>query len=193
MITKLAIIDLDGVIVNNKRREQLARDVAQGLQSETWKKVFWENLFNPAFVALDEPIEGAAEGILLLEEKNFIIIYLTSRPETMRGATEAWLEQHQLQGANDGRAWRQLVMKDYETERWIKTDEWKAKKVHWLHTTILPEKTLFIDDQAENRAKVQGLIIAQEKKVLTCDSLRTVRMIYSKIKQSREEEAFNAS
>ncbi len=84
---KVAFIDLDGVLANSTARFELAR--ATG-------KIDWNIAFAPEHVALDVLIEGTPQIIEWLHKKGYTIIFLTSRPEAMREATNAWIAQHVL-------------------------------------------------------------------------------------------------
>lgn len=154
---KLAIIDLDGVVANNDARMSIARDSCAGLTGKAWSDAFWGTLFKPELVELDEPIPGAKEALCALEYAGFTVNFLTSRPETMRIATEIWLEKHGLFGLPDSAPFRTVYMKDFETDRYTRTDEWKAHQVHKLVSVVMPDVLLFIDNEIKNRMMVQGL------------------------------------
>lgn len=141
---KLAIIDLDGVIVNNDARFECAK-AATG-------KIDWNIAFDPALVSLDIPVPGTKEALDFLESKGFIVCFLTSRPEHMRKATMDWLREYHF-GAN----YRELFMKDYAVDRYTKTVDWKVRMVATsLHVKFYSE-VLFIDDEEVNRAAVEAL------------------------------------
>lgn len=166
-MTKLAIIDLDGVVVNNAVRAHKAREAACKHVDNVseFNDVFWATMFDPALVELDEPVFGSVEMLILLEEAGFAVLYLTSRPLTMRDATLLWLAKYGLMFGRD------VIMKDFETDRYTRTDEWKAKQVHNIVTTCQPDFVFFVDDESKNRYKVQGLRLFNERSWLITDSL----------------------
>ncbi|SRR6266567_34563 len=137
----LAIIDLDGVIASNT--ERFARATFYG-------SIDWSVAFNPALVDLDTLIAGADLAVARLEKQlSYTVIFLTSRPETMREATEAWLAQHDLDGY-------ELVMKQMD-KQFTKTVHWKADEVRRMARLSGVESVLFIDDEANNRYAVEAL------------------------------------
>jgi ribonucleotide monophosphatase NagD (HAD superfamily) len=80
-MTSLAIIDLDGVIAENTERFARATKPSGGID--------WSVAFDPTLVVLDTLIAGADQAVTRLENKHgYAVIFLTSRPETMREATE---------------------------------------------------------------------------------------------------------
>ena len=182
MTTKRAIIDLDGVVADNSVRmaraeqrrawyrqhggaclaEALAiphqqASVQQGFEA-LLENLYWQTAFTPALVALDTLIPGADEAIVALEARDFQIIYLTSRPEALRVATQAWLHDAHLFGP-------QLVMKPPAAQD-VKTTAWKALMVQMLATWTWAEDLLYIDDEPANLAELL-------KHAAPCARLRT--------------------
>jgi len=167
---KLLICDLDGVVVKNEARFHRASENAAGLTGRAWADAFWGTMFTPELVALDRLIPGSDDALDLLQEAGFTIVFLTSRPHTMRDATVAWLSTQGVLIPG-----RELIMKnvDEETERYRRTDEWKALCVHKLVAELIPDFVLFIDDEPKNRDKVSGLLVytAHPTSWLLTDSL----------------------
>src|SRR5450755_3432696 len=99
-MSKIAFIDLDGVVANSDLRFAQAEQTAnakyqQEVYSSAWTDLYWRTVFEPTNVQLDTPIEGAYDALNKIEE-NYEVHFLTSRPEYMRRATQAWLKQHRL-------------------------------------------------------------------------------------------------
>ncbi len=135
-MTKLCVVDLDGVVANVDARfaeaeeakaeylDSTARnDLSSGFKHD-WNVVkreatdlYWRTVFNPDLVSLDTLIDGANEAIVRIEE-DYQVVYLTSRPETMRAATFEWLLNSRLSGPK-------LVMKP-SAFQYTKTVIWKA-------------------------------------------------------------------
>lgn len=142
---KLAIIDLDGICANSNNREKQARQVA------TDGPEFWQAFLNPDFVPLDIPIAGAKEALFELERQGYQIVFLSSRPEAMREATEKWLLQHGFSSPK-----RRLVMKP-KSAQFKKTPVWKASQVKALAEEFNATDILFVDDEPTNVKAVLAL------------------------------------
>jgi hypothetical protein len=89
MTTRLAIVDLDGVVADNDARFARARANGDGRKGAEGP-VDWSIAFDPDLVSLDGLIMGADQAVKSLEQR-CTIIYLTSRPESIREATQTWL------------------------------------------------------------------------------------------------------
>ena len=97
--SKLALIDLDGVIIDATARFARAEEIRQAHLSPTSREAnecYWREALDPAYTHLDTLIEGADEHLASLRREGFRIIYLSSRPESMRDATLKWLLEHHL-------------------------------------------------------------------------------------------------
>lgn len=136
----IAIIDLDGVVANNT--ERFARASTNG-------RIDWKVAFDPALVPLDTLIEGADLAVKRLEQQHYTIVFLTSRPEKMREATETWLAQHDLDGY-------ELIMKSLDMQ-FVKTVRWKADEVQAISQLRMADTILFVDDEEANREAVAAL------------------------------------
>lgn len=150
----LVIIDLDGVLVDSSERFAKAEEAKQqalALNTEMRQaiKEYWRVAFTPDLVSLDTLIEGADKAVKNLESHAYTVVFMTSRPESMREATQAWLDQHDLTGY-------ELVMKPAK-EQFTKTVEWKAKEVRWMANLPDVLSLVFIDDERVNREAVAAL------------------------------------
>lgn len=140
-MVKLAVVDLDGVVANNAER------FARATKPDS--TINWKIAFTPELVALDTLIPGADKAVKNLEKHGYIPIFLTSRPESMREATQTWLDQHDLDGY-------ELAMKPANMQ-FVKTFKWKADEVARMASLPVVESALFIDDEANNVAAVEAL------------------------------------
>ena len=114
----IAIVDIDGVIAKSDERFSRATDSSG--------RVNWKIAFDPTLVALDTLLPGAKEAVKHLEQQGHTVRFLTSRPESMRAATEIWLAQYGLQAYK-------LLMKPGSAQ-FIKTIIWKANTVQQIAT-----------------------------------------------------------
>jgi len=98
--SKLALIDLDGVVIDATARFARAEEIRVIHLTELGDKEandrYWREALNPAYTHMDTLIEGADEHLASLRREGFRIIYLSSRPESMRDATLKWLLEHHL-------------------------------------------------------------------------------------------------
>lgn len=162
---KLAIIDLDGVVANVDARFQAAE-----LAKEQWlmarqqglpyandrvtersaTDVYWRAVFDPAQVQLDTPIEGAADSMAVLAKREYEVIMMTSRPESMREVTRRWLFDQDIPLGIP------LVMKS-SAFQYVKTVVWKAGMIQHLAAfygameAAFIGEVLVVDDEAANR------------------------------------------
>jgi len=140
----LAIIDLDGVVADSTERFKRA--------TRPDGSIDWPTAFNPDLVALDVPIDGAEVAMKRLEQRGYTIVFLTSRPESMRDATQAWLDVHGLD-------YHDLVMKP-RSAQFIKTVRWKAAEVRRMVALAgrsAADSVLFIDDEELHRDAARAL------------------------------------
>jgi len=179
IMTQLAIIDLDGVIADNTKRFEKAEEAKQAFLAECraepividddrFKRakeatnLYWQTVFTPDLVALDTLIEGAGEAIEMIE-KQYDVIYLTSRPETMRLATHEWLWHYSLSGPR-------LIMKP-PAAQYVKTVTWKALTIQMLVSLFEASEVLIVDDEGANLAELQKYDISNMR---LCSSLAEV-------------------
>jgi beta-phosphoglucomutase-like phosphatase (HAD superfamily) len=145
-IDRIAFIDLDGVIANNEAR--FARATMNG-------KIDWQVAFDPELVTLDTLIDGVQTQLDNLESQGYTIIYLTSRPESMRAATLTWLDKH-------GLATRMLVMKSAAFQ-FTKTVVWKAGMVNTLANAFQAREVIVVDDEQANIDEIMKHVTLQAK------------------------------
>jgi phosphoglycolate phosphatase-like HAD superfamily hydrolase len=138
---KLAVVDLDGVVADSTERFQRATCENGSID--------WQVAFDPALVSLDTLIPGTLEAIDFLESKGYEVVFLTSRPESMREATEEWLGLHDHDGYE--------VMMKPEEKKYVKTVTWKAEEVARLASIPGVQEVLFIDDEKKNCEAVRAL------------------------------------
>ncbi|WHT21891.1 hypothetical protein N8J89_12760 [Crossiella sp. CA-258035] len=84
MTRRLAVLDIDGTVADVQHRLPL-------LNSDSPTR--WADFFD---AAADDPLlpDGAALARQLANEHE--IVWLTGRPERLRGVTESWLDRHGL-------------------------------------------------------------------------------------------------
>ncbi len=166
-MTKICICDLDGVVADNTKRFEKAEEAKQQWQashrvpgtSAILKEygapgandIFWQEAFNPASVVLDTLIEGVSEALDKLYGE-YGVIFLTSRPESMRGATEAWLEGHDISVEHP--QFGDFLVTKQPAFQFVKTVTWKAGMVQMLHKLFDADTVVFIDDEEANRRAV---------------------------------------
>jgi hypothetical protein len=165
-MTKLAIIDLDGVVANADARFAKAEEAKQAFLDDahvrmgdpvssanvtkTTNDIYWRAVFNPENVSLDTLIEGAYEALDLLLKEGYTVFFLTSRPETMRLRTEEWLHNNRVApiwGHN------RLIMKP-PAFQYTKTVVWKAGTIQMFVALHGADDVLVVDDEPANLAEL---------------------------------------
>jgi hypothetical protein len=161
---RIAFVDLDGVVANAEARFVQAEEVKQAwldkarsillsigkMEEREATNFYWRAVFDPEQVPLDTLIDGAVEAISFIERypsdiEGYNVIYLTSRPESMRKATYDWLYGYELSGPL-------LIMKTSAfIKGYIKTVPWKAGIVQTIASLFNTTHVLFIDDEQTNR------------------------------------------
>ncbi len=168
---KLAIIDLDGVVADStarfaeaeKARQAFLADNAacmnallsgsSGKQEAT--NLYWQTAFTPELVTLDKLVEGAIQHIQRLENNRYRVVFLTSRPESMREATVNWMyEQGILASPFVAPMKYELVMKS-SAFQYTKTTVWKAGMTQTLAGLYgyASRGIVMIDDEEANCAE----------------------------------------
>lgn len=182
-VVKICICDLDDVVADPYKRRyqadaaktayfqqhinvgdpQEAKRIAKEAESE-----FYRVLFTPELVELDTLIDGVVQAIEQIEEAGYHVYFLTSRPESMREATEEWLFQQGLYTAHDNR--KLIMCAPAFRNNYTKTLVWKSGMVETL--TRLEEVTdlLFVDDDPKNVEAVQSADLTC--KLLVASSLK---------------------
>ena len=172
MNNKVAFIDLDGVVASSDARfEQAEHARQQYLQEHADEedveryanKAYWKTSLNGEHVHLDTLIDGVPEALHALEAQGYVIIFLTSRPDPMREATEAWLQQYGLLTSL-----RRLDMKPL-TEQWTKTVKWKIDRLVYLAEAMVTGEVLLVDDEVVIRQELERREVSFSVK--TCSSL----------------------
>lgn len=93
---KLALIDIDGVIADERHRTPYAE------QKE------WHSYFDPQRVIKDGVWQEGLALVTALREAGWEIGYLTGRREEIRNITEKWLDNHHF-------PWGRLIMRPLPT------------------------------------------------------------------------------
>jgi hypothetical protein len=168
-MTKLAIIDLDGVVADADARFAKAEEVRKSahvrvLTVSEANDLYWRTVFTPELVSLDTLLPGTNEYLLDIQDSGYKVIFMTSRPQSMRDATVDWLFEHTVYDTDD-----ELIMKP-SAFQYTKTTVWKAGMVQMLTDFYHAEQVLVIDDEQSNLneitrqaltpPQVPGLIVA---------------------------------
>lgn len=154
----LCICDIDGILAVNLEREIRAQQFADSrfvreegiipsvVYRDAWLKIFYSEraFYNPELVPLDIPIEGINEQLLDIQAAGYKLIFLTSRPESLRQATINWLLSHTVYDGDDT-----LIMKA-SAFQFTKTTVWKAGMVQMLSTLYDAGEIIFVDDEQAN-------------------------------------------
>lgn len=174
----LIACDLDGVVVDNSRREALAECAKQdylkemgGLENADKKdidSVYYQSLLNGLHMYLDQIIPDAFESLRTLEEMGHHIIYTTSRPEHLRVTTARWLLSYGLWKPET----RELQMKPARCQ-FIKTVEWKPAMIKELAMNQHEHGVLLIDDSDDICTAFQAYQSEVDFKIMTSTDLTT--------------------
>lgn len=180
---KLAIIDLDGVVADSTIRFEKAHDLAveklrrtsqfvlpsdpQKLKAlKEYKSLFYtkEAFYNPSLVAQDTLLAGAVTSIWdICDGHDYLLIYLSSRPEFLRNVTYKWLFDQNVLDAQT-----RLILKPTAFQ-YTKTTTWKAGTVQTLTGLYDASRVLFIDDEQVNRDALMDAWMAAMAAGNTCD------------------------
>lgn len=175
---RAAFIDLDGVVNKNTVRWDFAtseKDMYRKMLTDFLRgelvrpengaaiqrsldglleSLFWQSVFTSEMVETDILIEGANEALLQLRQEGYRLVFLTSRPEAMRAATRAWLDEYTIYDERNG---DMLIMKPAAYQM-TKTATWKAGTIdHEMrsrHSVYERDQVLFIDDDKANREEL---------------------------------------
>lgn len=142
---KAAFVDLDGTVCNSQKRFDKARENNGG-------RINWEVAFHPDLVALDELIPNTPQVLQQLEQQGWTILYLSSRPESLRQVTKNWLKKHKLLAGQHSE--RQLILKPVR-QHFVSTPKWKAEVV--CASGEKSDAVLVIDDELENLKAIKAL------------------------------------
>lgn len=184
--TRIAFIDLDGVLVDNTAREVdaihrtvehfnisnftdnqkiMAGSFLRSRYPQVWNEIFFskEALYSPELIAQDEVQDGAREALDVLTQHGFSVIFLTSRPDTKscREATEKWLAMHgfQLDVPCSGIPGHDaLIMKPQSLiDARVTTRAYKASTIEMFANTYQADSVLIIDDDERNAETIMQL------------------------------------
>lgn len=169
---RLAIIDLDGVIANNESRMSKALETAEAsvidtpYEKKAYDDLYWRTAFTPDLVSLDTLIDGVLVDLDSLISAHYRIILLTSRPESMREVTVAWLEDNGIEvapafGEDFGYS---LIMKP-ASQQFVKTVVWKAGIVEVLVHLFDCDELMYIDDEPTHCEAIAALNLPCDCKI----------------------------
>jgi phosphoglycolate phosphatase-like HAD superfamily hydrolase len=196
MGNRLCVVDLDGVVADSTARFAKAEEAKQRFiadmrlgnilsSSKPWSEravdVYWKTAFSPELVSLDTLIAGVPQALDALAADGYRVLFLTSRPESMRAATIQWLDGHDLL-----RAWshtprimtpaRELAMKA-SAFQYTKTVLWKVGMVQTLVGMFDASEVLFVDDEEANceamRASGLGDIVILHCRASLAEAIRS--------------------
>ncbi len=156
-MSKICFCDIDNTLADNTERETQARQFADSrfvpelgiipsiVYRDAWMKIFYSEraFYNPELLALDTLIDGVLDVLTKLTEAGYTILFLTSRPESLRIATRVWLYERQLGWFDEG-----LIMKS-SAFQYVKTPVWKAGMVATLAAMQEVIDVLVVDDSEE--------------------------------------------
>src|SRR5579859_6080896 len=155
---KLCICDLDGVVCDNTARFAKAEEAKQAYRRSPASitdeegemkavNIFWREAFNPSYVVLDTLIEGVKEALDTLYGE-YGVLFLTSRPESMREATVDWLEAHDI-SVEHPQFGNFLICKP-PAFQFVRTSTWKAGTIQMLHRLFGADELLVLEDEQVN-------------------------------------------
>lgn len=143
MSGKTAFIDLDGTVCNSEKRF-----------AQAWQRgrIDWSIAFHPPLLELDELIAGTETALEKFEQDGWQIVFLSSRPESLRRATRDWLRRHDLLHGQHGE--RRIILKPSH-QRTTNTPKWKAEIV--CAAGLNQAEVIVVDDASENLVAIRGL------------------------------------
>lgn len=159
----ICIVDLDGVVAEITLRLQKAKAAKEEyLENVKFHPVivekfdrekqatdlYWKTVFDPALVEMDTLIAGSFEALCEIE-KHYRIIFLSSRPESMREATIEWLKKYNVFFNHTVHGERHLILKP-PAFQFTKTPVWKAGMVQTLGLLFDSKIVKFVDDEKAN-------------------------------------------
>lgn len=189
---KLCIVDIDDVIANPSQRRSKALDAKTAYfqqhlnegDPEKVKKIvkeaeseFYRVLFTPELVALDTLMPDVTEILDTLAQLDWQILFLTSRPESMRDATIKWLAQHGIEivpvGAGvAGQDWLVMCATAFRNG-YTKTTILKSGLVETFAHLFGVTELIFVDDNENNCNAVENIKDGLSKRceLALCNSL----------------------
>jgi len=153
--TKLAVIDLDGVVADATARFAKAEEVKQAYVAQMQEEfsfsdergatdTYWHTVFSPEHVPLDTLIAGVNDALNTLLRSGYHIVFLTSRPQRMAVATLEWFSLHVFVERECGFIFKAPAF------QYVKTVVWKAGMVQTLAAFYGADEVVFIDDEESN-------------------------------------------
>jgi phosphoglycolate phosphatase-like HAD superfamily hydrolase len=163
---KVAIVDLDDVIADPSVRRKHAEEARELLltkkpeEKKEAESAFYKTLFTSELVESDTLIPGALNALERLTDAGYQIILMSSRPESMRAPTVAWLRVHGFEITSaeiriPGVDWLILCAPAFRNG-YTKTVIWKAGIVETLVRLFAVDDLLFVDDTEKNLEAVRN-------------------------------------
>ncbi len=154
MSTKLAIIDIDGVVADASARFAKAGEAKQAYLNEMAElqisdergatDAYWEAALNPEHVYLDTLMASANAALNGLLQSGYHIVFLTSRPARMAAETLEWFSIHVFVERECDFIFKAPAF------QYVKTVVWKAGMVQTLAAFYGADEVVFIDDEESN-------------------------------------------
>jgi hypothetical protein len=115
------IIDIDNTLCDSNIRFALA--------TRPNGKIDWEAAHIPNNILMDDPFYPMIDLAKRYKKDGFEVIILTGRPESVRGVTEKWLKNYEIE-------YDQLIMRSWE-DNFLKAPIYKKKmyKTH-IHSDV---------------------------------------------------------
>ena len=152
---KLALIDLDGVLIDAsvrfRRAEDLRRAHPTAGSKESWN-YYWQEALNPDFFHLDSPIAGSKEHLADLTREGYTIVYLSSRLEDLRLPTVRWLVAHGIPAPA-------LLLLKVTGFRYQKTPAWYGWMAETLAFATDCRDLLIVSDKTANLSAMQASLV----------------------------------
>lgn len=147
------------MLVDDSERQRRAR-IAATLRAnsttnpEQWWEHYYYHLYDPERVRYDLPLYSTvAQDMRSIGDAGYMVVQLTGRPETMRKATEGWLQEHQLSLSKRTFLPNRLIMRPPRAFL-IALAQWKAQSVTLLANVLQATEVFFVDDEQETRLEV---------------------------------------
>jgi hypothetical protein len=159
---KIAFVDLDGVVADSTARMRRAEEARDAFLASPQRRlnvllgtpvdIYWQTAFDPELIGLDQPVEGAQDVIDSLEVQGWRVIFLSSRPEAMRAATERWLASVGYPKSAWTNEKYEIILKA-DLFRFVKTTVWKVAMIQTIAAFygVQQEEILLVDDEVEIR------------------------------------------
>lgn len=172
--TRLAILDLDGVIADSAARFAKAEEMRDyyrmnyGNAREIYSSpedAYWRTAFTPDLVQLDTLIDGVFVDLDSLISAGYRIVLLTSRPESMRKATETWLYGFGIEVSTFGEDFGYPLVMKPASAQFVKTVVWKSLTVEMLVRLFGVDDLMVIDDEPAIQEAIAALDLPCDRKI----------------------------